>query len=53
MYGKVEEVRVEVLEKIENVRKELKQDHKELGGKVDDIAATVNRLVGFHEHEKD
>ena len=51
MYIRFDAMKVELLEKLEDVRKEAKNEHDGLVEKVDRISATVYRLEGFHSKD--
>ena len=51
-YELLEAMEQRIEDKIENVRRELRADHKELAGKVDELAKDVAVLNGYHRHEQ-
>ena len=51
-YELMEAMEIRIENKIESVRAELRQDHKELSNKVDGIAKEVAALNGYHRHEQ-
>lgn len=49
----MEQMEQRIEDKIENLRLELRSDHKELAAKVDELSKDVAVLNGYHKHERD
>ena len=52
-YERMEQMEQRIEDKIENLRLELRSDHKELAAKVDELSKDVAVLNGYHKHERD